>query len=88
MKRNNSGIILILDFKKTYDRVNWDFLWYVMDRMGFGDRWIKWIRRCVTCAKVSILLNGSLDPGFNRGAALDKVVHFLHSYSILWLNHS
>lgn len=43
MKRNKSGIILKLDFKKAYDRVNWDIFWFIMGRMVFDDHWIKWI---------------------------------------------
>lgn len=38
MKKNNSGNIFKLDFKKAYDQVNWDFLWFIMQQVSFGDR--------------------------------------------------
>lgn len=31
-----SGLVCNLDFKKAYDMVDWDFLLYIMARMGFG----------------------------------------------------
>lgn len=36
MKRQGKGIVLKIDFEKTYDCVDWEFLWFVMDRMGFS----------------------------------------------------
>ena len=32
---------------------------YVLSRMGFGERWITWIRQCVSSASFAILVNGS-----------------------------
>ena len=32
--------MLLLDFEKTYDRVNWTFLRQVMERMRFSNTWI------------------------------------------------
>lgn len=38
---NNQNIsMLLLDFEKTYDRVNWTFLRQVMERMRFSNTWI------------------------------------------------
>ena len=46
------------DLEKAYDRVDWDFLDYLMGRMGFGIRW-RWIMECVSQAHFSILVNGA-----------------------------
>jgi hypothetical protein len=32
-----------LDLSKAYERVDWDFLKRVMQRMGFSRRWVDWI---------------------------------------------
>lgn len=78
MKRNKSEIIFKLDFKKVDDRVNWDFLWFIMSRMGFGENWTKWIMRCVICVKVSVLVNGSLSPSFNMECSLRQECPLSH----------
>ena len=44
IKARKAGGVCKLDLEKAYDHVNWDFLLYVMKRMGFGERWIGWIR--------------------------------------------
>jgi hypothetical protein len=32
--------VLKLDYEKAYDKVNWDFLLDVLEKRGFGGRWI------------------------------------------------
>ena len=39
LKCGTPGVVCKLDIEKTYDRVNWDALFYLLERMGFGDRW-------------------------------------------------
>ncbi|GMP98870.1 hypothetical protein CsSME_00046588 [Camellia sinensis var. sinensis] len=58
-KAKKKGIILKLDFEKAYNSVNWVFLLSMLGNLGFGTRWIRWIKTCITSAKVSILVNGA-----------------------------
>ena len=58
-KKKIPGTLIKLDFQKAYDSVNWIFLKQVMEKLGFGRKWVKWIMNCVTSASLSILLNGS-----------------------------
>ncbi|RVW84239.1 Transposon TX1 uncharacterized 149 kDa protein [Vitis vinifera] len=58
LKRKEKGVICKLDIEKAYDSINWNFLMKVMRKMGFGDRWLKWIWWCISTASFSILVNG------------------------------
>eukprot|EP00268_Persea_americana_P006196 TRINITY_DN12216_c0_g1_i1.p1 TRINITY_DN12216_c0_g1~~TRINITY_DN12216_c0_g1_i1.p1 ORF type:complete len:103 (+),score=17.25 TRINITY_DN12216_c0_g1_i1:941-1249(+) len=39
--------------------VDWDFLLYLMRRMGFHSKWRTWIKECISSATFTILINGS-----------------------------
>ncbi|GMI70240.1 hypothetical protein HRI_000693300 [Hibiscus trionum] len=41
-----------------------------MKDMGFGERWIRWISKCITSASISVLVNGSLTPCFDLARGL------------------
>ena len=43
LKRNQGGVMCKLDIEKAYDHIRWKFLLVVVKKMGFGERWIKWI---------------------------------------------
>ena len=59
LKDNIPGLLLKMDIEKAFDHVNWNFLMEVMSKMGFGHRWINWIKWCSSTASFSILINGS-----------------------------
>jgi len=50
---------IIGDFENAHDSVSWGFLNYMLMRMGFCERWRKWINVCMSTATISILINGS-----------------------------
>ena len=52
-------IVFKVDYEKAYDSVSWDFLIYMMRRMGFCSKWIQWIEGCLKFASISVLVNGS-----------------------------
>jgi hypothetical protein len=39
MKNKDKGLVLKLDYEKTYDRVDWEFLEEVLTTRGFGPVW-------------------------------------------------
>ena len=59
LKRDETGVLCKLDLEKAYDHINWDFLLTVMQKMGFGEKWARWIRWCISIASFSVLINRS-----------------------------
>ena len=60
LKSSKGGIICKVGIKKAYDHVNWGFLMSIMEKMGFGAKWVSWMRWCFSTVHFSIFLNGSL----------------------------
>ena len=79
-KKKIPGTLIKLYFQKAYDSVNWDFLELVMEKLGFGRTWIKWIMNCVTSASMSILLNGSPLKPFKMEKGLRQGDPYHHTY--------
>ncbi|RVX20320.1 putative ribonuclease H protein [Vitis vinifera] len=51
VKSNRGAILCKLDIEKAYDHVDWDFLLAVMEKMGFGERWCRWIKWCLSTVR-------------------------------------
>ena len=61
--------------------MNWKALLDLLKRMGFGEKWCKWIRTCISIVQFSILINGAPADFFwehegskTRGPAMSNVV--------------
>ena len=63
--------------------MNWDALFYRLDRMGFGVKWRGWIKACITTVRFSIIVNGSpvgffgSSRGLRRGDPLSPLLFLL-----------
>lgn len=59
MERGNSGVLCKLDLEKANDRVNWEFLDYMLSRLGFENKWCEWLKKCYGSASFSNIFNGA-----------------------------
>ncbi|CAN0902963.1 LINE-1 reverse transcriptase homolog [Linum grandiflorum] len=62
LKRKNRGsthyMALKLDMEKAYDRIEWNFLFEMLCRLGFHSSFIAWVEACITTFSYSVNFNG------------------------------
>jgi hypothetical protein len=70
-KRGKGGFMFMkMDMEKAFDRMEWSFLLAVLEKLGFSQTWLSWIRICISSTSFSILLNGSPFGLFSPGRGL------------------
>jgi hypothetical protein len=69
-KSKEHRVIIKLDYKKAYDRVNTEFLLEILKLSGFGERWRGCIRKIVMGGSVSVGANGEESNPFKTGKGL------------------
>jgi hypothetical protein len=55
---NQNLVLLLLDFEKAFDRIEWNFLFEALAKLGFCPQWIRWVRSLYRSATSAIKLNG------------------------------
>ncbi|KAI9919546.1 hypothetical protein PsorP6_017313 [Peronosclerospora sorghi] len=64
-RRDEEAYALFLDFQKAFDRVNWDYMFRLLERMGFGTTFIQWIKLLYTDPQAHLLINQNIQPALH-----------------------
>lgn len=64
VKQKKAGILCKPDTEKIYDYINWSFLLMILKDMGFGWKWLNWIRFYISTVKFSLIINGNSEGFF------------------------
>uniref|UniRef100_A0A8C5DIG8 Reverse transcriptase domain-containing protein n=1 Tax=Gouania willdenowi TaxID=441366 RepID=A0A8C5DIG8_GOUWI len=65
------GAVVSMDAEKAFDRIEWEYMFEVMKRFGFGCGFLRWVRLLYKAPTASVLTNGLLSAPFKvkRGTA-------------------
>lgn len=75
-------MVFKVDFTRAYNCVDWNYLRFMLTRMGFGARWMGWMEStfllalCQSRSMEALLQNSKLQEGY------DRVTHCPLSYSL------
>ncbi|PNX81845.1 cysteine-rich receptor-like protein kinase [Trifolium pratense] len=69
-RRKDRCLLFKVDFERAYDTISWNYLERLMLKMGFADRWMKWMKACIFNSSMSVLINGSPTEDFTVGKGL------------------
>ncbi|KAL0285690.1 UNVERIFIED_CONTAM: hypothetical protein Sangu_2767500, partial [Sesamum angustifolium] len=64
IRYSKGNLVIELDMSKAYDRVNWNFLLTVMQKMGFPHRILTLIKHVIQNCLFTILINGEISGFF------------------------
>jgi hypothetical protein len=65
-----NGVILKIDFEKTYDKVKWSFLQQTLRMKGFSEEWRALIQSFVSGGRVAINVNDEVGKYFQTKKGL------------------
>ena len=68
------GVVCKLDIEKAYDHMNWDTLFYLLERMGFGERWRRWHDKCTADVPLKSLYPQLFVHSANKEACISDVL--------------
>ncbi|XP_028801080.1 uncharacterized protein LOC114756308 [Neltuma alba] len=72
-----------VDMNKAYDRLEWKFIKEVMRKMGFSEKWLKWIMDCVRSMMVNLVVGGKkiaeieMKRGIRQGDPLSPLLFII-----------
>ncbi|GKV28979.1 hypothetical protein SLEP1_g37962 [Rubroshorea leprosula] len=69
----SSCCALKIDLMKAFGSVHWDFVFQILDALGFPTLFINWVVACITTPKFFVVFNGNL-VGYFPGKKDDLII--------------
>ncbi len=64
IESNQDLVLLLLDFKKPFDRIEWSFFFTALTKLGFNNKWIQWVRSLYHSTSSTIKINEEVGKDF------------------------
>ena len=84
-EKDDDSVILLLDQEKAFDRVEWIWLYKVLESYGFGPNFIGYVKTIYRNPRSSILTNGFMSSyfkitrGIRQGDALSALLYIIQA---------
>ena len=82
-KTKQSGILLMLDFEKAFDTVEWPFLFKALERFNFGPQFVSWVKLLYRNPSALIKNNGwfsnkiTMTRGIRQGCPVSALLFII-----------
>ncbi len=80
---NLPGLILCLDFEKAFDSLEWNFMFKILEKFNFGNKFTKWIKILYTNPNLVVKNNGwlsrevKMERGVRQGCPISALLFIL-----------
>ncbi|XP_077232361.1 uncharacterized protein LOC143869152 [Tasmannia lanceolata] len=59
LKNAKPAICIKIDLRKAYDKVSHETILVYMTKMGFNEKWCRWVKQCICSPSFAVIFNGS-----------------------------
>jgi hypothetical protein len=84
-QRKEKGMVIKLDLANAFDRVRHEYLFTVMEKMGFSQKFTTWVKACIAAPWIAPLVNGrsteffQASRGLRQGCPLSPLLYAIQA---------